>query len=87
MFLASSIIESFPSAARPAFRAEGTSGSIPNSMCCILASNIGLALKRMLQPIGSSLENGSPEPPPVTSPKTITFGISFMLRTNVLAAL
>ena len=85
--LAVSIIESSPSAARASSKAAGTSGSMPNSICCIRASNEGLALKRTLQPIGSSLEKGNPEPPPVRSPMTVTRGISFILRTKVLAAL
>ena len=40
----------------------------------------------MLQPLGSSEENGSPAPPPVLSPTMVTLGQQRMYFTNSLAA-
>ena len=41
----------------------------------------------MLQPLGSSAENGMPPPPPVREPMSVTFGKDFMIEAKLLAAL
>ena len=63
------------------------SGIIPNSVVRLSLSNTGQAEKRILQPFGSSLLKGSPEPPPVLSPITCTLGQHFIHFTNSFAAL
>ena len=52
-------------------------GAMPNSVCCPAVSSMGQAEKRTVQPLGRVLLSGSPEPPPVVSPSTITCGRGF----------
>ena len=68
-------------------RAQWLWGSMPNSVCCLCASMVGQALKRTAHPQGSSLVKGSPPPPPVRSPSTVTLSRHFMLRTKTFAEL
>lgn len=63
------------------------SGSIPNSVLLPCASYIGHAENLTVQPLGSSLEKGSPAPPPVLSPTVMVLGQHLMYFTNSLAAL
>src|SRR5574344_989919 len=60
---------------------------MPNSVQFLSLSYIGQAEKRTFQPFGISLLNGSPAPPPVLSPTTVTFGQQRIYFTNSLAAL
>ena len=62
-------------------------GGMPNSVSFPSRSYIGQAEKRTIHPLGSSLEKGSPAPPPVRSPTTVTWGKHSMYFTNSLAAL
>ena len=61
-------------------------GSIPNSVLLCWLSYIGHAEKRTPHPLGNSLENGIPAPPPVLSPMIVAPRV-FMYFTNSLAAL
>ena len=63
------------------------SGDTPNSMWFMSGSNMGLAEKRTDHPLGNSEEKGSPEPPPVLSPMTMTLGSCFILFTKSLVEL
>lgn len=60
---------------------------MPASIWRSLQSVIGQAEKRMLQPLGSSAENGMPPPPPVREPMRVTLGNDFITDAKLLAAL
>ena len=76
-----------PCAVASSVRAAGTSAGMPNSVCWRWASYMGQAEKRTLQPMGSELDMGSPEPPPVWSPTSVTLGRVPIQAAKALAAL
>ena len=81
-----SMIVSKPCNMSKSFIEQYTSGSMPFSVDMPSASYIGHAENLTPQPFGSSLENGSPAPPPVLSPMTTALGHRFIYFTNSFAA-
>ena len=61
-------------------------GSTPNSVRFPAGSLTGEAENLTPQPLGSSDENGIPDPPPVVDPTMVTPGTYFMIDTKLLAA-
>ena len=86
-FTALSIIESTPRSISSALISIFICGSMPHSICSLLASYMGTDEKRTIQPFGISLDMGKPPPPPDLSPTRMAFGTIFILLINEFVAL